>query len=144
MRALAAAWPDASVVQRSAAQLPWRHHQYLLDKLDDQPTREWYAAAAIDQGWSRDVLALHIQTRLHERSNLAQATICWPIPTTSPPSACCCARPRMMSWPSTRCEGMPDRRRRVDDPNHRRPASGTRRDLPSIETLEAELSVVDE
>ena len=71
MRALAAAWPEEAIVQRSAAQLPWRHHQYLLDKLDDQPTREWYAAATVEQGWSRDVLAVHIKSRLHERSGRA-------------------------------------------------------------------------
>jgi predicted nuclease of restriction endonuclease-like (RecB) superfamily len=71
MRALAAAWPEGSIVQRSAAQLPWRHHQYLLDKLSDQSTREWYAGAAIENGWSRDMLALHIEGRLHERAGRA-------------------------------------------------------------------------
>jgi predicted nuclease of restriction endonuclease-like (RecB) superfamily len=34
MRAFAAAWPDIEIVQRSAAQLPWRQHMVLLDKLD--------------------------------------------------------------------------------------------------------------
>jgi predicted nuclease of restriction endonuclease-like (RecB) superfamily len=51
--------------------LPWRHHQYLLDKLSDQPTREWYAAAAVENGWSRDVLALHIESQFHERAGKA-------------------------------------------------------------------------
>ena len=57
LRAFAAAWPDWEVVQRRAAQLPWRHHQYLLDKLDDTTVREWYAIRSIEEGWSRDVLA---------------------------------------------------------------------------------------
>jgi hypothetical protein len=35
MRAFAAAWPDEAIVQRSVAQLPWRHHIALLEKLDD-------------------------------------------------------------------------------------------------------------
>ena len=30
MRAFAAAWPDPSIVQRSTAQLPWRHHIALI------------------------------------------------------------------------------------------------------------------
>ena len=138
MRAFAAAWPDRRVVQGTLAQLPWYHQIALMEKLGDEATRLWYAAVAIEQGWSRDVLALQIKSRLHERSgravtnfksalpdedsDLAQqssraspassactrprSTICLPIPTTSPPSACCCARPRMMSWPSTRCEGI--------------------------------------
>lgn len=71
MRAIAAAWPDLEIVQRSAAQLPWRHHQYLLDKLDDTEVREWYAIRSLEQGWSRDVLAHHIDTRLHERAGRA-------------------------------------------------------------------------
>lgn len=71
MRAFAAAWPDREIVQRSAAQLPWRHHQVLLDKLDNAELREWYAAAASDAGWSRDVLVLQIEGRLHERSGKA-------------------------------------------------------------------------
>ncbi len=71
MRAFAAAWPEPAIVQRSAAQLPWRHHQLLLDKLDSADQRLWYAAAALDGGWSRDVLALHIEQRLRERSGRA-------------------------------------------------------------------------
>lgn len=39
VRAFAAAWPDVEIVQRTAAQLPWRHHQFLLDKLDSSDTR---------------------------------------------------------------------------------------------------------
>lgn len=71
MRALAAAWPDPAFVQRSVAQLPWRHHVALLDKLDRSDLREWYAERAIENGWSRDVLALQIESRLHERAGRA-------------------------------------------------------------------------
>jgi hypothetical protein len=35
MRAFAAAWPREAIVQRSVAQLPWRHHVALLEKLDN-------------------------------------------------------------------------------------------------------------
>ena len=71
MRAFAAAWPDPAIVQRSAAQLPWRQHQVLLDKLDRPDQRLWYAAQAIAEGWSRDILALKIDLRLHERKGKA-------------------------------------------------------------------------
>ena len=44
MLALAACRSDGSMAQRCAAQLPWRHHQYLLDKPaavpDDEPAKE--------------------------------------------------------------------------------------------------------
>jgi len=71
MRALAAAWSEEAIVQRAAAQLPWRHHLMLLDKLDDADLRGWYAAAAVEAGWSRDVLAHHITSHLHERAGKA-------------------------------------------------------------------------
>lgn len=71
MRAFAAAWSSAEVVQRTAAQLPWRHNQVLLDKLDDLPTRLWYVERAAEEGWSRDVMVHQIERRLHERSGKA-------------------------------------------------------------------------
>ena len=68
MRAFAAAWPDQEVVQRSVAQLSWRHHIALLEKLSDPDLRAWYALKTVEEGWSRDVLALKIEGRLHERA----------------------------------------------------------------------------
>jgi len=37
-------------------QLPWGHVRVLLDKLTTRQERDWYAAAANEYGWSRDVL----------------------------------------------------------------------------------------
>jgi hypothetical protein len=34
MRAFAAAWPEEAIVQRSAAQLPWRQQTALIEKLN--------------------------------------------------------------------------------------------------------------
>jgi predicted nuclease of restriction endonuclease-like (RecB) superfamily len=79
MRRFAEAWPDLdSIRQRSVGELPWGHVIELLDKLDDQQLRDWYAAKDAHHGWSRPVLAHQITTRLHEReaaapSNFADA-----------------------------------------------------------------------
>lgn len=67
MRSFASAWPGASIVQQAAAQLPWGHIMVLIDKLDDPVTRDWYAAAAVQYGWSRNVLMNQIMNRTHER-----------------------------------------------------------------------------
>jgi predicted nuclease of restriction endonuclease-like (RecB) superfamily len=67
MRAFAEAWPDGTFVQQAAAQLPWFHLCTLLDKLKGNAEREWYATRAVEHGWSRNVLAMQIETRLHER-----------------------------------------------------------------------------
>ena len=66
MRAFAEAWPDADFVQEVLAQLPWYHQLALLDKLPDAQARRWYAAKAIEHGWSRNVLVMQIETRLLE------------------------------------------------------------------------------
>lgn len=71
MRAFAAAWPDGLIVQAGLAQLPWYHHIALLDKLDTSDLRLWYAQAAIENGWSRNVMVHQIDVRLHERAGQA-------------------------------------------------------------------------
>lgn len=70
MRKAAAAWPDP-IVQQPVGQLPWGHITVLLDKLDDPAERDWYAAAALQHGWSRKVLLNQIIGRLHQRVGAA-------------------------------------------------------------------------
>ena len=70
-RAFAEAWSDGTFVQQAAAQLPWFHLCMLLDKLKTNAEREWYAAKAVEHGWSRNILAMQIETRLHERQGSA-------------------------------------------------------------------------
>jgi len=68
MRGFAAGWPGEDViVQQPVGQLPWGHITVLLDKLDDPGTRDWYAAAAVQHGWSRNVLMNQIMNRTYER-----------------------------------------------------------------------------
>ncbi len=40
--------------QQLAAQLPWGHVMILTDKVDPTDLRLWYAAQAIEHGWSRN------------------------------------------------------------------------------------------
>lgn len=71
MRRLAEAWPDRAIVQQAVAQIPWGHNCVLLDKLDAAALREYYVAKTVEHRWSRDVLALQIASRLHEREGAA-------------------------------------------------------------------------
>ena len=79
MRALAEAWPEESIVQVPLAQLPWYHNLTLLEKVKTPEERLWYADAAIKNGWSRDILALQIESGLYKRQGKAttnfQATL---------------------------------------------------------------------
>ncbi len=67
MRAFAEAWPNRSIVQGALAQITWYHNVTLLDKLNDSAIRLWYARKAVQNGWSRNLLAAQIELRLHER-----------------------------------------------------------------------------
>jgi predicted nuclease of restriction endonuclease-like (RecB) superfamily len=71
MRAFAQAWPDADIVQQAVGQLPWGHNLVLLTRLKDPLQRLAYAQSALAHGWSRNVLNIHIETRLLERTGTA-------------------------------------------------------------------------
>ncbi len=68
MRKFALCWPDYEIVQRVVAQIPWRTNITLLDKLKEQEERIWYADKTIENGWSKTILELQIQSRLMERT----------------------------------------------------------------------------
>ena len=71
MRTFADAWPDRQIVQQVAAQIPWFHNCVLLGKVRDHQTRLWYAEKARDEGWSRNVLVMQIESGLHARQSKA-------------------------------------------------------------------------
>ncbi|MDZ4401879.1 PDDEXK nuclease domain-containing protein [Prosthecobacter sp.] len=73
--------PVAELVSRPVTQLddppeplsllPWSTNLILLHKLKDPATRLWYARKTLENGWSRAVLTVQIESRLHERSGKA-------------------------------------------------------------------------
>lgn len=71
MRRFAEEWTDLEFVQQAVAQIPWGQNLLLLTKLKTRQEREWYAAKAIEHGWSRNVMWHHISTHLHLRSGNA-------------------------------------------------------------------------
>jgi predicted nuclease of restriction endonuclease-like (RecB) superfamily len=61
----------APILQRAVVQLSWAHNVILIQKLKHLPTRLWYARQTLEQGWSRDTLAVQIKNRAHERQGAA-------------------------------------------------------------------------
>jgi len=58
------------VAQLSAAtfwSVPWAHHVVIVQKVKDLATRLWYMEQTLANGWSRNVLALQIDARAHDR-----------------------------------------------------------------------------
>ncbi len=82
MRAFASAWTDRTIVQEALAQITWYHNLTLLEKLDDPETRLWYINKTVEHGWSRNILALQIDSQLHKRQGKAITNF----PVTLPPT----------------------------------------------------------
>jgi len=81
MKAFAEAWPDDSILQQLAAKLPWFHNCVLLDKVKDPDERTWYTQQAIQNGWSRNILVMQIESGLYRRQGKAITNFQTALPT---------------------------------------------------------------
>lgn len=57
--------------QPPVAQIPWAHNVLLMQRVKDMAARTWYMQQTLANGWSRNVLALAIDGRAHERQGKA-------------------------------------------------------------------------
>lgn len=71
MRYFAKAYPVSAILQQPVAKLPWGHNVLLLAKVKSAEYRQWYAQAAVANGWSRAVLDAQIATHAHRRQGKA-------------------------------------------------------------------------
>lgn len=67
MRRFASLYPTLEFAKQSVSQFPWGHIIRLMQMLDNEKIREWYAAQTIKNGWSRAILEIQIESRLYER-----------------------------------------------------------------------------
>ena len=81
MRALAENYSDEEFVQQLVAQIPWGHNVRILDKVKDAKQREFYIHKTIENGWSRDVLVLQIESKFYERQGKAATDFEMTLPT---------------------------------------------------------------
>lgn len=103
MRAFAQAWPELDVaasgferttqpakhtdpsglyevVQTASGRITWSHIGVLVDHLDDQPTREWYAAQTAANSWSVRDLEYQVSIKLHTRTGAAPSNFAERLP----------------------------------------------------------------
>ncbi len=71
MRKFVEEYSDYEFVQQVVARLPWGHNVVLMDKVSDKEIRQFYIQNAIEHGWSRNVMVMQIDTKLHERQGKA-------------------------------------------------------------------------
>lgn len=67
MQSFAKAYKDFSITQQLVAQIPWGHNCLIIDKIQNTDQRIWYIQKTIENGWSRNVLNLQIQSNLYKR-----------------------------------------------------------------------------
>ena len=60
--------------------LPWGHHAELIAKVKEPGARHWYMCAAIENGWSRSVLLMQIETAAHLRQGRAASNFALRLP----------------------------------------------------------------
>lgn len=68
MRKFAEVWDNLEFVQQVVAQIPWKTNLLLLEKLDDNEERKWYACQIIEHGWSSNVTRFQIDSKLMQRT----------------------------------------------------------------------------
>lgn len=81
MRSFAESWPEEAIVQQVVGQIPWGHNVRILDLVKDHTERLWYIQQSIQQGWSRNVLVMQIESGLYRRQGKATTNF----QTTLPP-----------------------------------------------------------
>ncbi|NJO10206.1 MAG: DUF1016 domain-containing protein [Leptolyngbyaceae cyanobacterium SL_1_1] len=71
MRTFAEAYASEEIVQQLLHKIPWGHHVKLLDAVKDTKQRLWYVQKTIENGWSRSILAMQIDSNLYQRQGEA-------------------------------------------------------------------------
>lgn len=52
--------------------IPWGHHRYVMDKFSEEPAKAfYYVRKTMEEGWSREVMLIHMDANLYEREGKA-------------------------------------------------------------------------
>ncbi|MCB9092517.1 MAG: DUF1016 domain-containing protein [Halobacteriovoraceae bacterium] len=64
-------YPEIEIIQQLVGQIPWGHNLILIQRLSNREERVWYVKKIIENGWSRSMLALWIDSDLYRREGRA-------------------------------------------------------------------------
>lgn len=70
MRQFAERFPEDNYAA-AAAQIPWGHNMLVLDKIENAEQSLWYIQQAIENGWSRSMLEMWVESDLYKRQGKA-------------------------------------------------------------------------
>jgi predicted nuclease of restriction endonuclease-like (RecB) superfamily len=74
MRKFAEQYDNVEFVQQVVAQIPWAHNLVIMEKIKDIQERIWYINKTVENGWSRNILAHQIESKLYERQYVSVKT----------------------------------------------------------------------
>ena len=80
MRLLADRIPFDEISPQAVDQIPWGHIRTLMDAFENQQTIFWYIKKTIENGWSRNVLVMHIEAQSHLKLGTAQTNFTSSLP----------------------------------------------------------------
>jgi predicted nuclease of restriction endonuclease-like (RecB) superfamily len=67
MRAFAEAYTEDQIGQQLVGQIPWGHNIRILEMVKDPEERLWYVQQTVENGWSRNVLVMQVESGLYKR-----------------------------------------------------------------------------
>jgi len=71
MKRFANAYPDFPFWQVPLAQITWYHHITLIQKVSDPLQRAFYIIKTSQEGWSRDIMLMQIESDAYHRQGMA-------------------------------------------------------------------------
>lgn len=72
MRGFASRIEPDEISPQSVDQIPWGHLRALIDSFENKDILFWYIQKTIENGWSRNVLVMHIESQSHLKLGQAQ------------------------------------------------------------------------
>lgn len=82
MRQFAAAYTFAEISQAPLGEISWYHNVTLFHKCTSKSERLWYASKAVENGWSRNTMLIHIERKIYEREGKAITNFTETLPKT--------------------------------------------------------------
>lgn len=67
MRQFSKEYEDVEIIQQLVGEIPWGHNLLILSKIKNQKERIWYIQKTVENGWSRNLLSLQIDSDLYAR-----------------------------------------------------------------------------
>lgn len=64
-------YPEIEIIQQLVGQIPWGHNLILIQRLNSKEEWLWYVKKIIENGWSRNMLSIWIDSDLYRRQGKA-------------------------------------------------------------------------